>query len=81
MTELDLLEFTHKYREVRGFAPNRLHITLTEWREMMVSQRYVLAMEWDNGIQYDGARVIKCWHDDVVAAIRAWDLMPYGSEP
>lgn len=78
MTEADLLEFTHKYREVRRHDPRRLYITTEEWRAILTNQRYLVLQQGD--MRFDGALMIRYWNDDVVAAIRAWDLLPYGSE-
>lgn len=80
MTEKDLLDFTHKYREVRRRDPRRLYLTTDEWIALLTAQRHLVYQTREN-MRFDGARIIRGWHDDVVAAIRAWDVLPYGSEP
>lgn len=76
--EAQLLDFTHAFRKVRRYNPRRVHITRDEWIALVMTQRGVTI---SGEASFDGARLIKFFHDDVITAIRAWDLMPYGRDP
>lgn len=83
MTEKDLLDFTHKYREVRRFSPRRVYVKFDDWVLLMTAQHRLFAARkgiMSSEFTFDGARVIRMWSPSVCDAIRAWDLLPW-SEP
>lgn len=80
MTDAELLDFTHEYRKVRGFSPRRAYLTYDELIDLLKNHRHVMVIEDPTNIMFDGAFVRRVY-DPVCSAIRAWDLLPYGSEP
>jgi hypothetical protein len=79
VTDADLLDFTHKYRQVRGFSPRRAYLTYDELLDLLKVNRHVIDIEDPTKIMFDGAFVRRVY-DPVCSAIRAWDLLPYGSD-